>query len=45
MDSSGGRVVAGSNPVTPTNHKALIIVRLSMLFSFRALQNYHTVQT
>ena len=45
LSTAGGRVVAGSNPVTPTNHKALIIVRLSMLFSFRTLQNYHTVQT
>ena len=32
--ASGGRVVAGSNPVTPTGKKALIIGRLSMLFAF-----------
>ncbi|WP_288822126.1 hypothetical protein, partial [uncultured Alistipes sp.] len=29
-----GRVVAGSNPVTPTNRKALIIQQLSVLFFF-----------
>ena len=32
VKTSGGRVVAGSNPVTPTGKKALIIERLSMLF-------------
>jgi len=32
--NSGGRVVAGSNPVTPTNRKALIIQQLSVLFFF-----------
>jgi hypothetical protein len=36
--ASGGRVVASSNLVTPTNRKALIIYWLSMLFSF-----YHLV--
>ncbi len=30
--ASGGRVVAGSNPVTPTGGKGLIIKRLSVLF-------------
>ena len=32
--TSGGRVVAGSNPVTPTDGKALIIQQLSVLFFF-----------
>lgn len=32
--ASGGCVVASSNLVTPTNRKALIIGRLSMLFAF-----------
>ena len=32
--TSGGRVVAGSNPVIPTNRKALIFSRISRLFLF-----------
>ena len=32
--NSGGRVVASSNLVTPTNRKALIIKQLSVLFFF-----------
>ena len=32
--NSGGRVVASSNLVTPTNRKALIIQQLSVLFFF-----------
>ncbi len=30
--NSGGRVVAGSNPVTPTNEKSLIFNRISRIF-------------
>jgi len=29
---SGGRVVAGSNPVTPTDEKSLIFNRISRIF-------------
>ena len=32
--TSGGRVVAGSNPVIPTNRKVLIFSRISRLFLF-----------
>ena len=30
--TSGGRVVAGSNPVTPTDEKSLIFNRISRIF-------------
>ena len=30
--NSGGRVVAGSNPVTPTDEKSLIFNRISRIF-------------
>ena len=30
--ASGGRVVAGSNPVTPTDEKSLIFNRISRIF-------------
>jgi hypothetical protein len=34
LSTAGGRVVAGSNPVTPTNHKALIIDKIIDAFFF-----------
>ena len=40
MDSSGGRVVAGSNPVTPTGKRGKILI-IKPLFYFSTLFSTH----
>ena len=46
--TAGGRVVAGSNPVIPTNHflsgiKALLTDWLTVLFIFNEFIRYHLI--